>query len=127
MEKSKGSAFIKEITKGVCTTVIVVLLSVLIFAFIVKFSYLGNGVIKAVNQFIKVISVFLGCTFGIKNGLGLIKGALIGGISCLITSLVFSLCQVGLGLNVGFIIDLIFTAVIGGICGIIVVNVKKKQ
>ncbi len=127
MEKSKGGAFIKEIIKGVCTAVIVALLSVLIFAFIVKLACLGNSVIKAVNQFIKVIAIFLGCTFGIKNGLGLIKGMLIGGISCMITGLVFSLCQVGSGLNAGFIIDLIFTAVIGGICGIIVVNVKKKQ
>ena len=127
MEKSKGGGFLKETIKGTCTAVIASLLAVLVFAFVVKLTYLNGGVIKAVNQFIKVIAVFLGCSLSIKNSMGLLKGVIIGILTSLVISLVFSLCGVGTGARVALLIDGVFTAVIGGICGVIAVNVRKGK
>ena len=117
--------FFSSILKGVLCSVIITLLSVLIFAFIVKFTLLGNGVIRAVNQFIKIISILLGSAFFIRGDKGLIKGAILGLLTTIIIYLLFSLFSGGLLLNGSMFIDLIFTTIIGGISGILAVNMKK--
>lgn len=117
--------FLSGIIKGALCSVIITLVSVLIFAFIVKFALLGSGVIKAVNQFIKIISILLGSIFFIRGSLGLIKGVVLGLLTTIITYLLFSLFCGGISFNGSFVIDLIFTAIIGGVSGILAVNMKK--
>ncbi len=125
MEKAKNN-FIVQIIKGVFTALIVALVGVLIFAGVLKIANLNDGVIKAVNQFIKVLAVFLGCFFSLKEDKGLIKGMLVGLASALLISLTFALICGNLSFGLGFIIDLAFMTVIGIISGIITVNVKGK-
>ena len=116
--------FFSTIIKGALCSVIITLFSVLIFALIVKFTMLNSGVIKAVNQFIKIISILLGSIFFIRGNLGLIKGVILGLLSTVITYLLFSLFC-GISFNGSFILDIIFTAIIGGVSGILAVNMKK--
>ena len=117
--------FFSTIIKGALCSVIITLFSVLIFALIVKFALLNSGVIKAVNQFIKILSVFLGCAFSVRGKMGLIRGALIGVISTIITYLLFSLFAGTVSFGISFVIDLIFGLIIGAVSGVISVNVKK--
>ena len=117
--------FFSTIIKGALCSVIITLFSVLIFALIVKFTLLNSGVIKAVNQFIKIISILLGSMFFIRGKLGLIKGAILGLLTTIITYLLFSLFCGGISFNGSFILDIIFTAIIGGISGVLAVNMKK--
>lgn len=117
--------FFPSIIKGALCAVIITLFSVLIFAFIVKFALLNNGVIKAVNQFIKIISIFLGCAFFIRGNMGLIKGAILGALTTIITYLLFSLFSGVVAFNGSFLLDVLFTAIIGAISGILAVNFKK--
>ena len=77
--------------KGVSTAIITSLLGIIIFGFIAKGAMLGSAVIGAVNQFIKIISVFLGCMFSAGEGKGLIKGLLIGGLYTVIIYLLFAM------------------------------------
>ncbi len=119
--------FFSGIIKGALFSVIITLFSVLVFAFIVKFTLLGSGVIKAVNQFIKIISILLGSIFFIRGKMGLIKGLMLGALTAIITYLLFSLFSGGLSFNGNFFIDLIFTSIIGGVSGILVVNMKSKN
>jgi putative membrane protein (TIGR04086 family) len=110
---------------GACFTVIVSLIAVIIFSVIVKNFNISSTVIKTVNQFIKSITIFAGCMIFVLGSGGIYKGAILGGISSVILQLIFSLIA---GSFIGFktiFIDLIFCAVIGGICGIISVNLKK--
>lgn len=113
------------IFKGVAIAIIITLIGILIFAFIIKVAYLNSSVIKAVNQFIKVISIFLGCFMFIRQNKGIIKGGLIGCFSAVITYLIFAFMGGELNFGAGFILDVIFQVVIGIISGIIAVNVKK--
>lgn len=117
--------FFSGILKGVFCAVIITLFSVLIFALVVKFALLSNGVIKAVNQFIKIISILLGCSFFIRGNLGLIKGLILGVLTTLITYMLFSLFSGNLSFDGSFFVDLIFTGIIGGISGVLAVNMKK--
>ena len=125
MEKSEKSGFFSEIIKGGCTSIIIALIAVLIFAFVAKAACLNSGIIKSVNQFIKVVALFTACLTSIKQGAGLIKGGLIGGLFCFSINLIFMLCGTGVAFNASFFLDLIFTVVIGCICGIVAVNAKK--
>ena len=124
-QKVARNGVLSTAIKGSLSTLIIMLASVLIFAIIVKFAYFNSGIVKTVNQFIKVISVFLGCFLSVRENKGLIKGLLIGLISCLLISLIFALLGGGIGFGLNFIIDVVFMSLIGLISGIIVVNVKK--
>lgn len=117
--------FFAGVMKGALFAIIVSLVSILIFAIIIKVAYLNSGVIKAVNQFIKILSVFLACTFCLGNRAGLVGGALIGLIFTLVTYLLFALFLGQANFGLTFIVEIIFMIVIGSIAGIISVNLKK--
>ena len=117
--------FFSGILKGVLTAVIITLVGVLIFAGIVKFALLSQSVIKAVNQFIKIIAIFLGCSLNIRGKSGLVRGLVMAIFTTIITYLLFSLFCGNMVFGNNFILDLIFTSIIGGISGIISVNIKK--
>ena len=117
--------FFSGIIKAVFSAVIITLVGVLIFAGIVKFALLSQTVIKAVNQFIKILAIFLGCSFCIRGKNGLIRGTMMGFLTTIITYLLFSLFFGKIMLGNNFLLDLIFTSVIGGVSGIISVNIKK--
>ena len=127
MSKNTESAFFSSVIKGVFTALITTLLGVLIFAFIIKIAMLPSGVIKAVNQFIKVLAIFLGGAFFVKGKAGLIKGALIGAISTAVTFLLFGLFGVGVSFGASFFLELLFGTIVGGLSGIIAVNLKRSN
>ena len=123
MENSQN--FFSNVLKGALFAIIISLISILIFAFIIKLTYLNSGVIKAVNQFIKIISVFLACTFCLGNKAGLVGGALIGLLFTLVSYLLFALFLGQTNFGATFIIEIIFMIIIGSVSGIISVNLKK--
>ena len=124
MERVYNSCW-ASIVKGILFSIIISLISILIFGFIVQMSKFDSGVIKAVNQFIKIISVFLACTLSLKDRAGLISGIIIGVISTVIIYLLFALFFGSVNFGLSFFIDLIFMLIIGGISGIISVNLKR--
>ena len=125
MEKSSDSGrFFPQLIKGILTGVIATIAGILIFAVIVNLTGINQSVIKGVNQFIKIISVFIGCLFSFSGKKGLIKGAISGIIITVITYLIFLLFGAA-SFGTGFLIDLALLTVVGAISGIIAVNVKK--
>jgi putative membrane protein (TIGR04086 family) len=126
MEKSNAVKFFSSIVKGVSTALIITLVGVLIFAGIVKIAMLNSGVIKAVNQFIKIISVFLGCTFSLKENKGLIKGVIVGVFSTVIIYLIFALVGGAVNFGLPFLLDLVMGIIVGGVSGVIAVNLKRN-
>lgn len=125
MDKNIDGNFFKMTVKGVCLGVIFTLLCVLIFALVIKLASLPVSVIKPVNQFIKVMGVFVGCFFSLKGKKGFLKGAICGLLIFLITYLVFALISGTQIFNGKFFIDLIFAVVSGVISGSVAVNIKK--
>ena len=111
--------------KGVCTALITTLVGILLFSIIVKVASLNTTVIKVVNQFIKLLSVFLGCFFSVKGEKGFIKGLTIGVLATLITYLLFSLIGGQKFFSLALLIDLLFGIAIGTVSGIVTVNVKR--
>ncbi len=116
------------IAKGTLIALCVSLVLVLVFAFILKFTNISDSVINPINQVIKGISIFLGVFIGLKKckELGLVSGLLIGFIYTLLAFLVFSLLSGSFVFDITLLTDSVFGAVIGAICGIISVNIKKS-
>lgn len=123
LEQSKSE--ILSVVKGILLAIIVNLIGVLLFALIIHIAILPTVVIKPVNQFIKLLSVFLGCFFFVRDGKGLIKGGIIGFATNVITYLAFALATSGISFGLGFLLDIVFGLIVGAISGILTVNVKK--
>ncbi len=121
----KEKSFLIYFIKGVFTACICTLIGVLLFSFIIKLAGLSSSVIKPVNQFIKVISVFLGCFFCVQGKKGYLKGGAIGFAFSILIYCLFALISGMEVFNNGFFIDLLFCAVIGILSGILTVNIKK--
>lgn len=110
--------------KGIIISVLSALLLVLLFAFIVKQFSLSSSVIKPVNQFLKIISVFLGVIFAVKGDRGLIKGLLFGIVVSILQFLLFRFIGGGLSFSLALVWEILLGGVVGAIFGIICVNLK---
>lgn len=125
-EKQSDNAFLM-ISKGVILTILVTLICVLVFTFIVKVAALGDGAIKVINQFLKIFSLFLGVWCFVKGKRGLIKGLLVGVVSTLLIYLIFGFISADKISTKTLFIEMLFSAIVGGLCGIIAVNRKKHS
>ena len=117
-----------SLVKGVCAGLCVAMVSILLFAFVLRFTNVSDKLITPVNQVIKGVSIFFGVFVGLgklkKNGL--LYGLLIGLLFTVVAFLVFSLLDGTFCFDRTFLNDLIFGSIIGAICGIICVNLKKN-
>lgn len=116
------------VLKGVVAGLCVAMIGILIFAFILRFTSISDKIIAPVNQVIKGVSIFFGVFIGLKKfkKMGLLSGFLIGFLFTICAFLVFSILDGGFCFDFTLLTDLLFGSVIGAICGIICVNLKKN-
>ncbi len=126
-EKQNSSAAL-AIAKGVGVGLCVSLVGILLFAFILRFSSISDKVIAPVNEVIKGVSIFFGVFVGLKKHkkMGLLNGVLIGFLFTIVAFLVFSILDGTFSFDRTLLNDIVFGSVIGAICGIICVNLKKS-
>lgn len=118
-----------SILKGSLIALCVSLAGILIFAFLLKFTNISDSVIKPVNQVIKGLSVLLGVFIGLKKekDMGLVSGLLIGIVYTMVAFLTFSILDGNFAFDRTLLNDVIFGGIMGAICGIICVNIKKSS
>lgn len=127
MEKINGESFLGQLVKGTITAVAVTLVSVLAFALVLSLTDLGDEVIKPVNQFIKLLSIFCGCALSVRGEKGFLKGMAIGFAATLFSFLIFGLIGGGLNFGWGVLIDFVCGAVMGALSGAITVNLPGRR
>ena len=117
-----------RVLKGTIYSLCFSLVFILVFAFLLKFTGITESLITPINQLIKGLSVFLGVFISLKKDKqhGLICGLLIGLFFTVFAFLTFSILSGNFVFDRTFFTDMIFGAIIGGICGIIAVNLKKS-
>lgn len=116
--------FVSPIIKGVLFSISLTLISILLFAIVVKVTVFSSIAVKVVNQFIKIISVFLGCLLFLNDGKGLIKGGIVALLYVFLINAIFSLIS-GVGFSVSFL-EILLCLAVGVISGIISINLKEK-
>lgn len=126
--KNEKSGLFLSLVKGVSIGLCVSLVGILLFAFVLRWTAISDKVISPVNQVIKGVSIFFGVFFGLKKHKknGLLSGLLIGFLYTISAFLVFSLLDGAFCFDKTLLSDIIFGTIIGAICGIISVNLKKN-
>ncbi len=127
MEKVKKSGNLLAITKGTVVALGVAMISILLFAFIVKWASLGENSINVVNQIIKIVAIFFGVVACLKvdSNKHLYKGMLVGALFAVLSFLLFSALNKSFQIDFTFVWDTVFATAIGLICAIIV-NILRK-
>ena len=120
---------ILNLLKGTLAAVSTTLILILLFALLIRFFDISDSWIFPVNQVIKVISLFVGIISTIKldSKNGFLKGLLLAISYFLLSYIVFSILQGRLAFALTNLYDFLITALMGGIIGIIVVNIKRKN
>ena len=115
------------ILRGALISVSLSLMLILLFALVIKFLNINESWILPINQIIKIVSIFVGTLFAFNNKTkGFIKGFAIGLIYTILSYLVFSILVGKFAFTLTSFSDMVFGGIIGGISGIIVVNIKKR-
>ena len=122
-----GKNLWKNIFKGTIFSLCFSLCFILLFALCLKFTGISENLITPINQVIKGLSIFLGVFLALKNEnrQGLVSGLLIGFMFTILAFLTFSILSGTFAFSKTFFTDVVFGAIIGGICGIICINLKK--
>lgn len=126
-ENKKGGLFGK-VAKGSLVALCSSLVFILLFAFCLKWTGLSESLISPINQVIKGVSIFLGVFLSLREEKkhGLVCGLLIGFVFTIVAFVSFSLLCGCFVFDKTLLTDVVFGAIIGGICGIIAVNLKKS-
>lgn len=112
---------VKSIFKGVMYAVVATLLFVLLFALIIKWANLGNGVIRPVMQVIKVVCIFIGVAIALRKAkkFGWLYGGLIGILYMVLTFLIFSLLDGNFTIGWAALSDLLFQTLVGVVSAVL--------
>ncbi len=128
MEKVAVKNNIMPYIKGVAVGTGLSVVGVLALAFIYRLTGISDGMIRIINQLLKVASVFFGTLVCVREDRkkGLMKGSIVGICYTLATYIVFSLLSSSMAFNLSFVFDLLFGGVMGAICGVLAINMYKK-
>ncbi len=128
LKKDKNGNLALAVLKGMLAGLCVALVGILLFAFLLRFTSIPDTLINPVNQVIKGVSIFFGVFIGMKKykEMGLLTGLLIGLSFTCLAFLVFSILNGAFCFDKTLLNDIIFGSIIGAICGIICVNLKKN-
>jgi len=117
-----------SIISGTIVSIAITLVLILIFALIIRFFNIADGVIFPVNQVIKIVSLFVGAIVTLKKHRknGFLKGILIGIVYFVLSYLIFGILQGSFSFNLSNLYGLLLTTLMGGLIGLIVINIVKK-
>lgn len=119
---------ILSVLSGTIIAICITLILILAFAMLIRFCNINDNWIFPVNQIIKIISLFVGTIVILKKdpNKGFFKGLILGFVYFVLAFITFGILQGGFSWNLSNLYDLLLTTLIGGIIGLIVVNIIKK-
>lgn len=120
MENSKSGGV--QTVKSAGVSLLLTLVLVLLFSVVLKFCPLPSGWIKAVNQVIKGVSVFLGCFLFLPPEKAYLKGIFAGLLYAVCAGLFFSALS---SFSLHFFLDLLFLGLVGFLSGLAVGALKR--
>ena len=125
--KKLNSSSVIQVMKGTIYSVCLSLVLILIFALFIRFVNISENMILPINQVIKIVSILTGCLICLKRtNKGFIKGFLIGIFYAILAYITFSFLSGTISFGLTSFTDILFCGIIGGLSGIIAVNISKK-
>lgn len=129
-EKLKNNtSFLLLVLKSALKGVLLSIVLVLIFAFVLKFVNLSDSVISAIDEIIKISSIFVAVISLIRKSPYkiLLKSALVGAVYILLTLVVFSALRGKFSFDFANFMDILLGAVTGIIISIILSVFSKDK
>lgn len=128
MKKINCNKTMLDIIKGALCAIAISLVCILIFALFIKLLNISDKLIAPFNQVIKFASIFFGVKVSLKcnKEKGFLKGLIIGFVYTLLAFIIFSILSKSFCFDKSLFNDLLFGTIAGIICGVILVNFKKK-
>ncbi len=115
--------------RGLAVSVLATAAAVIVFALIISFADMSDGVIQIVNQLIKAAAVFLGVKTIVPRGdeNGVRRGALLGLVYMGLGVLVYALLTQQKISWTGYLIDVLMGVAAGGLSGMLLGSMKRRQ
>ena len=125
----KQSGLILKALKGGILGLVITIMSILAFAILVKKFGISDEMISAVNQAVKVASIFMAAYVSSKNSMQhqILTGAAAGCMYVLLGYLTFSLIQSSWGDVTLLLADLAMGAVVGMLTAMIFTRILKSE
>ena len=98
----------------------------ILFALVIGLTNPGDGVIRIVNQFIKLAAIFVGVRAIVPKGAenGIRRGALLGLIYMGVGVLLYALLSQQKLTVMGYVIDVLMGVAVGGLSGMLLSSMK---
>lgn len=127
IKTDKNNNLIISTIKGALSSVAISLVAILVFAFVIKLTGMSDGLVKPINQVIKIISILVGTIFAVKKSKqkSLVCGIFVGLLYTIIAFVVFSLLNGGFSFSTSLLIDIVFGILIGAICSVIAKSLQR--
>ena len=115
--------------RGLVISVLATAAAVIVFALIISFVDMGDGVIRVVNQLIKAAAVFLGVKTIVPRGdeTGIRRGALLGLLYMGLGVLVYALLTQQKISWQGYLVDVLMGVAAGGLSGMLLGSLRAKS
>lgn len=114
-----------QVIKSVLTALLCSVFFTAIFALLLRVCPMGNGGITIVTQVLKGLALILGVLLFVRERKGLVKGGIVGLLFAMLGYLTFAALGGGLDLSWLILAELLLFATVGGLSGLVAVNVKK--
>lgn len=114
-----------SIVKGVAFAMAVSLLAAIVLAVLLRGGFLSNVIIYPINQAVKSVALALGTLLFIRGEKGLLKGVAVALLFTGVSYLAFSAIGNDFSLSWLILAELALAAIVGGISGILAVNLKR--
>ena len=114
-----------QIVKSVLAALAVCVVGAVAFAFLLRFTAIPDKAILPVNETLKAAAIFLGSLGFIKGEKGLLKGAIAGVFTVMLSYLAFSALGGDFSLSWLIFVEVGVAFLAGALSGILAVNLKR--
>lgn len=125
---SNRISILVSIIKGVLAAAAVTLAGMLLIALLTVFSRISDGLLTALNQLLKFLSILIGARIAVGRGGS--RGFVTGAVTALIYTLLGYILYVCLGGSydtVAMLGELLLGAAIGAVAGAVLANMRPKR
>ncbi len=116
---------ILQVIKAVAVALVASVFLTAVFALVLRVCPLDSGWITIVAQILKGVALVVGVLLFVKGEKGLLKGAVCGLFFSMLGYLTFAALGGGFALSWLILVELLLFLLVGGVAGLVAVNVKK--